>query len=191
MFGLLKKKSPVIIVVTLNARLQPMHRHELEDAFDAIAEREKIPAKIAGGGTLLEKNNEITNCDIEVEINNLNNSIIESVKSLFSAMLAPKGSYLTLPDGKKIPFGEHEGLGLYMNGTDLPEEVYKTCDSNFVYSECEKLIEGVGTINSHWQGPTETALYMYGKNFEEMKSRISSFVAEYPLCQKCRIERIA
>lgn len=41
------------------------------------------------------------------------------------------------------------------------------------------------------QGPTETAFYLYGKSAAEMKSRISTFVASYPLCRKCRIERIA
>ena len=191
MFGLLKKKSSAFVIVNLNAKLQPKHRAELEDAFDSIAQRQKIPVRVAGGGTEMEKNGEVSNCDIELEVDRLNDSVVGFIKSAFSAMLAPKGSYVLLPDAKKIPFGEHEGLGLYLNGTDLPSEVYQTCDSNFVYDECEKLIKGAGMINSDWRGATETALYMYGKSFEELKKRIMPFISEYPLCQKCRIVQIA
>ncbi len=45
--------------------------------------------------------------------------------------------------GRKIvvPFGVAEGVAVYMNGTDLPEEVYKTCDSGVVIDTLQKLVE--------------------------------------------------
>lgn len=46
-------------------------------------------------------------------------------------------------------------------------------------------------VNSHWQGPTESALYMYGQNFETIRERIQPLLDSYPLCQRCRVERIA
>ncbi|MCA1368872.1 hypothetical protein I6F15_15900 [Bradyrhizobium sp. BRP14] len=52
-------------------------------------------------------------------------------------------------------------------------------------------MRGVGTVNSHWQGPSETALYMYGSNFQMMRDRLTSFLQTYPLCQHCRIDQIA
>jgi hypothetical protein len=192
MFGLFKKKTRGEITVTLNAKLQPTHRGELEDAFVEFCNQKGIKLNIVGGGTLLEDNGEIMVCDIEIELEDMTDDTISSVREVFEAMLAPKGSYITVHgQDKKIEFGQHEGLGLYLNGTDLPDDVYETCDSNFVYEECERLIQGLGMINSHWQGSTETALYMYGKSFDAMYEAIKPFVDTYPLCQKARMVRIA
>jgi len=191
MLGMFKKK-PGIITVTLNARLQPMHRADLEDAFIEACDARRINAEVVGGGTLLAKNGEVAACDIEVQMGNLDADAIAITGRLFEAMLAPKGSYMVV-DGssERIAIGQHEGLGLYLNGTDLPDDVYQTCDSNHVYEECERRLEGFGMVNSHWQGPNETALYMYGDSFERMHAAILPLLETYPLCRQCRVERIA
>jgi hypothetical protein len=191
MHGIFKKKSPGHITITLNAKLQPMHRADLEDAFDEICQKHGIEAEVVGGGTLQEENGEVKECDIEIALKDLNEKTIETVKGLFESMLAPKGSYMSIEGQGKVSFGKHEGLGLYLNGSDLPEEIYKSCDSNFVYQECERLLEGIATVDSHWQGPTETAIYMYGKNFKKIERAIKPLIESYPLCQKCRVVRIA
>lgn len=193
MFGIFgKKKTPGIITLTLNARLQPVHRNELEDAFGQIAEENTLGARVVGGGTALSPVGEVENCDVAIELDDCTREAAEHIAGIFSAMLAPKGSWLHMPDGAgRIPFGEHEGLALYLNGTDLPEDVYVSCDANHVYDECIRLLDGVGMVNSHWQGPTETALYMYGRSFDEMQARIAGFLADYPLCRDCRVVRIA
>ncbi len=115
------------------------------------------------------------------------------MKGVLGAMLAPRGSHLLLPsqNNQRIAFGTDEGLALYLNGTDLPDEVYRACDSNHVYAECQRLLEGIGHVASHWSGPTETALYMYGRDFGEMRQRLEPFLQAYPLCRQCRIEQIA
>lgn len=181
-----------IITVSLNARLAPMDRGDLEDAVNDFMEGNGHPIRVVGGGTLLSDIGEVQECDLEVEVENLDAEKFQLVKDVFEAMLAPKGSrIINHIANETINFGQHEGLALYLNGTDLPDEVYKTCDSNHVYDECERLIEGVGMINSYWQGDKETALYMYGKSYEEIYQRISDFVKTYPLCQQCRIVQIA
>jgi hypothetical protein len=192
LFEFLRNKKSGVIVVTLNAKLQPTHRHELEDAFTEVCNQKGTKVDVVGGGTLLEDDGEVKSCDIEVELADRSDINIASVREVLERMLAPKGSYLTVPDeDRRIEFGKHEGLGLYLNGTDLPDEVYENGDSNYVYSECERLIEDLGMVNSHWQGPTETALYMYGTSFEVMSNAIKPFVDSYPLCQKARIVRLA
>ena len=104
----------------------------------------------------------------------------------------PRGSKLKVEKtDSEIEFGDLEGLAIYLNGTDLDGEVYEKCDSNHVYSELDRLTEGEGKVYSYWQGPTETAFYLYGSSYEKMKSMISELVENYPLCQKCRIEQIA
>jgi len=192
MFGLFKKKSPGYVTISLNARLQPVHRGDLEDAFAEVCRKHGIEAAVVGGGTLMEENGEVKECDIEIKLDDLNEKNIETIKGLFEAMLAPKGSYMTIHGkNEKIPIGKHEGLGLYLNGTDLPAEIYKSCGANFVYQECQRLLEGIATVDSHWQGPTETAIYMYGKNFAAIERAIQPLIESYPLCQKSRVVRIA
>ncbi|NOK01873.1 MULTISPECIES: hypothetical protein [Myxococcus] len=192
MLRFFRKKKPDLIVLALNARLQPMHRAELEDAFDEVAETLGLGARVTGGGTLMAPDGEIERCDIDIELDDYSRELAEKVAAVVGEMLAPKGSEVILPDDEgSIPFGSDEGLGLYLNGTDLPAEVYASCDSNHVHDECERLLGEEGMIHSYWQGPTETAFYMYGRSYEEMLARISGFLAEYPLCQKCRVVRLA
>lgn len=105
-----------------------------------------------------------------------------------------KGSKLTFEidgDKEEVPFGFLEGLGIYFNGTDLADEVYQNCDINYVYEEINRLLGDRGEIQGHWEGPIETALYLYGYSVEEMKDAISELMTEYPLCQKARYEVIA
>ncbi|MGX9900929.1 hypothetical protein ACW0JT_15630 [Arthrobacter sp. SA17] len=144
MFGLSrkKKKEPSIVVATLNARLQPMDRGDIEDAFDAAMARHGQGIRVVGGGTQLAPSGEVSECDIEIEMDQLSDGTIDLVSGTLSAMLAPKGSSLYIVEqDRRIDFGNQEGLALYLNGTDLPDHVYQECDSNFVYAECGRLLE--------------------------------------------------
>ncbi|MNY60646.1 hypothetical protein D3C86_1972270 [compost metagenome] len=105
---------------------------------------------------------------------------------------APKGSKLKIEgEDREVPFGVTEGMAVYLNGTDLAPEVYRDCDSNIVHSELERLLGPEGRVLSYWQGPTETAFYLYGSSYQEMEARIADFLASYPLCQRCRLQQIA
>lgn len=72
--------------------------------------------------------------------------------------------------------GTLEGLAYYSNGVDLPDEVYKTCDINYVIEQMEQAIEGIGRMYSYWEGAKYTALYFYGNSFAEMKKKIEPFI---------------
>ena len=198
MFGLFKKKAkspevePQFIVVNLNARIQPMHRGEIfEDPLDELLVAKKI-GEVTGGGTLQAQSGEIESCDIEIEVTILNDTTISIIKDKLEESGAPKGSKIIIPiNDTELEFGTLEGLAVYLNGKDLDEQVYEDSDSNYVYSELERLTEGKGRVFSYWEGSAETAFYLYGHSFKEMQSLIHEFVNNYPLCQKCRIERIA
>lgn len=198
MFGLFKKKEkisevePQFIVVNLNARIQPMHRGEIfEDPLDEILSKASM-GEISGGGTLQSESGEIENCDIEIQVLKSDEETVNTIKSELVKIGVPNGSKIIIEEtDTEIKFGSLEGLALYLNGTDLDDEVYEQSDSNHVYSELDRLTEGIGRVYSYWQGPTETAFYLYGNSFSEMKSLISELVDNYPLCQKCRIEQIA
>lgn len=198
MFGLFKKNEkkkevePKFIVVTVNARIQPMHRGEIyEDLLEEILSENSV-GEVSGGGTLQFETGEIEYCDIEIQVNNPNEDTINIIKSSLEKIGVPKGSKITVEaTDSVIEFGSLEGLAIYLNGTELETDVYENSDSNHVYSELDRLTEGTGKVYSYWQGPTETAFYMYGSSFSQMKEQISELVDNYPLCQKCRIEQIA
>jgi hypothetical protein len=60
-----------------------------------------------------------------------------------------------------------------------------------VIEEINKRLAGHGEIQSYWEGSSETALYLYGDNAEEMKRLISDFMNSYPLCKGARVVTIA
>lgn len=190
-----EKKAEVefqFVVVTINARIQPMHRVEIyEDPLDEILAQGAV-GEVSGGGTLQSQSGEIEYCDVEIQVNNSSDETVELIKSSLEKIGVPKGSKIRVEaTDSEIEFGTLEGLAIYLNGTDLEAEVYENSDSNHVYSELDRLTQGVGKVFSYWQGSTDTAFYLYGSSFSQMKTLISELVDNYPLCQKCRIEQIA
>jgi hypothetical protein len=186
------EQSDEVIVVQLNAKLQPMHRGEhFEDPLDAMLKKSRI-GEIIGGGTMQEPSGEIAYCNIEIALSSAPDEAVPMIISTLEELGAPKGSTLLIErSGAQHALGKAEGIAVYLNGTDLPAETYETCDSNFVYSDFDRLLAGEGRVLSYWQGPTETAFYMYGGSFSEMKKRLEAFIAGYQLCQRCRIIQIA
>jgi hypothetical protein len=198
MFGLFSKKKPagptpeVLVVARLNMKLQPMTRGELfEDTLQPILEQTGL-GEVAGGGTQLREDGEIEFCDLEIRVHTADETTVDTLVEALNAIGAAKGSKLLVgDDGAEVPFGLNEGLAVYLNGTDLPDEVYTECDCNVVYDEFEKALGEDGFILNTWQGPTESALYCYGKSFDLMQSKIAPFMAEYPLCEKARVVQMA
>jgi hypothetical protein len=179
------------VIARLNDRAQPIDRGELyEDPLDEVLKQQSAGG-VTGGGTQLGEDSEIQFCDIEIEVREPATDSIELVKQTLEALGAPKGSKLLLGENEELPFGTNEGLAVYLNGTDLPDEVYEECDFGFIYSEFNRLLGPDGKVHSFWQGPTETALYAYGPSFAAMQNRLAGFLGSYPLCQRARVVQIA
>ncbi len=186
-----KKQFPALIVARMNDRAQPIERGDLyEDPLQEMIEAAGI-GEVTGGGTQLGATGEIEFCDIEIRTQDIEQSTVGTVVKMLEKLGAPKGSRLVIEGREETPFGKLEGLAVYLNGTDLPDSVYQECDSNHVFEEFNRLLGEVGKIHSTWQGPTETAFYLYGTSFDEMRKRLSGFIASYPLCQKARLLQIA
>jgi hypothetical protein len=169
-----------------------VHRGEFfEDPLEARLQAERL-GTITGGGTLQKTSGEIEYCDVEIRVTDSGEDAARRIVAILEELGAPKGSRLHVEStGVEIPFGRTEGLAIYLNGTDLSDEVYASCDSNVVYGELDRLAAPGGRVLSYWQGPRETAFYLYGESFAAMRSAIEGFVASYPLCQKARIEQVA
>ena len=177
------------ITLKLNAKFQPIHRFELEDALQEILEK-MDKGEVTGGGTVQGVTGEVEYCEIEMILNDSKEDNVAWLKDLLNRMGIPKKSSLN-GDGILLEVGTLEGLAYYSNGQDLSKEVYETCDINYVIEQMEKVMDGIGRLYSYWEGPKYTVLYFYGTSFSEMKKRIEPFIAEYPLCQKSKIDQIA
>ena len=181
-----------ILVAQLNARLQPIHRGEFfEDPLTEVLSKTGI-GEITGGGSLVSEAGEIEYCDIEIEVGRITPEAIGTLLAALEKLGAPKGSILHIEaERRKVEFGKAEGLAVYLNGTDLPDNIYAECDSNFVLSEFDRLLGDGGRVLSYWQGPRETVFYMYGRSFDSMRHLLLPFLSTYPLCEDCRVEQIA
>jgi hypothetical protein len=178
------------VTAELNHKISPIDRGDrYENPLDkALAEHGY--GEIDGGGTMLSKEKEIEFIDVHMFLSAPEVSI-PFVIQLLEQHGAPKGSKLKIFENdkvsKEIRFGVREGFAIYLDGVNLPDHVYKECDSNIVVSEVDKCLKGHGQIESHWQGATGTALYVYGDSNPVMKALISGFLASYPLCKGARI----
>ena len=197
MFGLFNKKQDEVagefVIARLNARVQPLDRGEYyEDPLDDSLQRLNL-GEVTGGGTqMADEPAGIAFCDIEIRLTEDHPEAISKIAEQLESIGVPKGSKLIIErDGSELPLGTQEGLGLFLNGHDLPDEVYAEGDVNDVISECDRLLADGGNFRGYWEGSRETALYFYGDSFTAMKAAIEPFVANYALCQKARIEQIA
>jgi len=173
-----------------NHKIGPIDRGERYEDPLADALSEKGFGEVDGGGTMQSKEGEILYIDVHMYLSNPDESI-PFVTRILEKQGAPKGSKLKIYEGnevaREIPFGVREGFAIYLDGVNLPDEVYRDSDSNVVMSEIDKLLDGHGEIEAHWQGPTETALYVYGDSIAKMKPLIQGFMESYPLCKGARI----
>jgi hypothetical protein len=181
-----------LVIARLNDRTLPMDRGDLyEDPLDAVL-RSQGWGGVTGGGSQLAASGEIEYCEVELSLEAVSAPVLDGIIAELQRRGAPKGSSLrgTALDAERA-FGVTEGLAVYLNGTDLPDATYRDSDVNFVFDEFNRLLVGQGKIHSYWQGPTETALYVYGTSFERMRDALQPFLASYPLCERARVVQVA
>jgi hypothetical protein len=180
------------VIARLNLRARPVDRGQaFEDPLDEILQAAGT-GRVTGGGTTLGEEGEIEFCDLEITLSEATGAVLGALRAALEGLGAPKGSKLIWNDGaNELAFGTCEGLAVYLNGTDLPDRVYEECDLDLVYEELGKLAGGEGRIVSYWQGPTETALYLYGQSADAILARIRPFLDSYPLSQQARTVKLA
>ncbi len=177
------------VTLKLNARFLPIHRFDLEDALQHILDQLKL-GEVDGGGTYQSPSGEIMACEIVMMLNSNDQKEITKLAGIIESMGMPNGSKL-IHAGSEISVGTLEGLAVYLNGTDLPPEIYKSCNVNHVIRSLEEAMEGAGRMYSYWEGQTVTGLYFYGPSYDQMLSAAQPFLDEYPLCRECRVDKIA
>ena len=196
-----KKKTPaeerpddrIMLIARLNARVQPLDRGEyFEDPLHDALQSSGL-GEVTGGGTqLADEPDGIEFCDVEIMVNEASDATVKTVIETLERLGAPKGSRLKFPsEAADIAFGKLEGMALFLNGTDLPAEVYAASDVNEIIARCNELLEGIGGFRGYWEGSRETALYFYGDSFDAMSAAVAGFIASDPACAMTRVVKIA
>lgn len=198
MFGLkfgAKKTEPdgEFVTARLNARVQPIDRGDyFEDPLHETLKKSNLGSVTGGGTQLAEDPAGIAFCDVEINVHEASEETLQTIADRLEALGAPKGSKLIVENtGREIPFGKQEGIAVYLNGVDLDDEVYASCDFDTVVSELNRMMGDKGAYRGYWQGERETGVYCYGPSYNEMKTAIEPFLNSYPLCQESRVEQIA
>jgi hypothetical protein len=176
------------ITLRLNARLQPNHRgnmyeEPLDDAIEGFG-------FVYNQSTLEGLIEEIDHCDVEIYLNDNTQENLDKLKNIIDEFSVPKGSFLLGKD-LQIPVGTLEGLALYLDPAIVPQEASEGYDVGFAIETMNKLLDSSGSCFSYFEDAEILALYFYGDSFDGMREKIKDFLNEYPLCQKCRVERIA
>lgn len=189
----MSEPTSTLVIVTLNAKLGPMDRGEAFE--DPLHDRLQVLGlgETTGGGSFLDPVYGSANCDIEVLLSTEPTpEVLDLLVAELEALGAPKGSSLAVEfGGETRHFGSHEGLALWLNGTDLPDEVYDTADIDAVVSALANAVDGIGRFAGSFNGPENTALYFYGPDFAAMDAALAPVRAATPLCQRSRVEQIA
>jgi hypothetical protein len=174
--------------VHLNARLQPMHRGErYEDPVQDLLDRRGLGGQVTGGGTLASAEGEPLSCDIEVELPDELAADLAWLPSALEALGAPRGSTVAIEGAEPIAFGRTEGVGVYLDGQGLPDEVYAQSDVNVLIEQLLAALGDDGGLQSWWEGSRETALYLYGGSGARLRGHIAPVLATHPLAQGCRV----
>jgi len=179
---------PSRLWITLNARLRPLDRGDrYEDPLQELLDTRAPGSHVTGGGTLLTADREPAFSDIDLDVVGDPVVVRDLVISALEAVGAPKGSRARLEEGEAVTFGVTEGLAIYLNGTDLPDEVYATSDVNEMIAALLERLGDSGHMQSYWQGARETALYLYGPSASCIQELIGAVLEQFPLAQRCRV----
>jgi len=144
---------------------------------------------VVGGGSGGSSSGEIEYVDVELELED-DPKLIEKVIDALERRGAPKHSRLSIytDDGdRSVELGIAEGIGIYFDGVNLPAEVYRECTLDDLCEKLAPLLEDPAEIRGSWVGATQTALYLYGLDAEELWRTIEPVVRAYPLSKGARV----
>lgn len=181
-----------LLSVHLNARLQPRDRdRRFEDPLQEALDADAPGGEVIGGGTQLSEDGEPVSCDLELETAGDTRTAVAVVVRALRRSGAPKGSTIRVDDGDPIEIGIAEGVGLYLDGTDIAPEILDQHPVNDFVRHIKQVVARNGQLFSFWEGPKETALYFYGPSSERLEALLAEAVRDQPLANRFRLAKLA
>ncbi len=169
--------------------VRPVARGErYEDPLQAALATQRLGI-VDGGGSQLGEADEIIFAELELYLADLDQAL-ELTKRVLEQAGAPVGSELHLErDGAAVvvPFGTQECVAIYLDGTTLPDEVYAQSDGDALIDRIDQTLGTDGQVRAWWDGPRDTAIYVYGPNAEHLYAELEPVLLSDPQCQNARI----
>ncbi|MCX5745883.1 MAG: hypothetical protein NT062_25685, partial [Proteobacteria bacterium] len=180
--------AEIMVNVTMWEPVLPLERGErYEDPLFAVLEDSELGGPGDGGGTLTGAGGEIEQIDFDVAIASVD--AIPLITQHLEAAGAPKGSVLRYElDGQdhELAFGATEGIAIYLDGITQPAAIYESTSAQELV---DRLLASLPSaqLRGSWQGPEETALYLYGADAEQMWTVVEPVLRDYPLSRNARV----
>ena len=178
--------------VRLNARLPSVQRGDrYEDPLAFWLEDHFPGSGVTGGGTLRSAEGEPLSCGIDAHVVGDHDEILDAVTSFLEEHGTPRGSTASILGGGTREFGTTEGLALYLDGTGLGAEVYAANDINAFFDQLHAHVSGTGSLQAFWEGPSTTAVYLYGASADAIREATRPLLETHPLAGNHRLVQIA
>ena len=88
-------------------------------------------------------------------------------------------------------FGNTQGLAIYLDGVNLDPKIYKKYDLDRAWDAVNNELGETGMAFGYHEGNTETAIYMYGPNAQQMLDAIAPLLQKHPLFRQARTVMLA
>jgi len=178
--------NPHVIVARFYEHIEPIDRGRYEDPLQAALEQANA-GEVTGGGSQLNELGGIDFADVEIEVANLDGALQIVTETLEKAG-APKGSELIAADDGRVlqTFGTQECLAVYLDGINLPDDVYADLDFDAVVAEIGAAA-GPDSYHGCAQGNEETGLFFFGANAEDVFARVEPVLRRLPIGQNARV----
>ena len=183
--------SRQIIRARIAEHVEPIDRGDrYEDPLDAFLKANAL-GEVVGGGTALTADGEIEWADVEIELDDVDASLAKVVAQL-EAFGAPAGSRIEFDaeTGRApVPFGRLEQLVVYLDGVNLPDEVYAALDFEALYTAMADAAraQAGGEARAVWTGNTETAIHMAGPSADALATAVRAMWDSVPVLQNARL----
>lgn len=176
----------------LNARLLgPQRGDRYEDPLAYWLERAFPGSRVTAGGTLRGPDGEPLSCAVRAEVVGPPADVLDAASDFLESIGAPRGSSVTVDDLPPREIGTVEGVAVHLDGTTLPAEVYADNDVNELLDRLHERVQGHGALQSFWEGPHDTSVYVYGPSAQAIVDAVAPLLADHPLGANARVERIA
>ena len=178
---------PHYAVVTIWEHIAPVDRGDryAEPLYEALGEDD---ISIVGEGSAFTKELGIEYVNLELELADL--SLIPTVIETLEKQGAPKGSelkYSHLGTDTVVEFGTLECLTLFLDGVNLPDEVYQSTDIDELLVKLCESSGGLAEFRASWAGESETSIHFFCHDANALFQKMEPAIRSYPLCQNSRI----
>ena len=182
-------RLPHHVTVRIWEFVRPVARGErYEDPLQAALAARRL-GTVDGGGSQLGEADEIVFAELELYLADLDQAL-ELTKGVLEQAGAPVGSELRFEregGAVVVAFGTQECVAIYLDGVTLADEVYAESDGDALIDRINETLGSDGQVRAWWDGPTDTALYVYGRSAEHMYARLQPVLAQDPQCQNARV----